>query len=290
MSTDPSALKNVSRYTGRRVALLTQHGKEQVLKTVMEPALGCAIEHVSGYDTDLLGTFTREAPRPGAQIDALRLKTRKGMELSGLALGMASEGSFAPDPFTGMFTWNVELLMWIDDELGLEVVGMAQGLGQSGHVLTGDWAELQAFAAREGFPKHHLVLRPQHQDDPRVHKGLSDSAALRQTFEACRDMAANGQVFAETDLRAFANPTRMERIGQAAADLVQRLQTCCPACDAPGFSVSERVPGLPCAACARPTTSHRSEVWTCPRCRHQVTVPRTDRRFADPEHCNHCNP
>ena len=98
MSTDPSALKNVSRYTGRRVALLTQHGKEQVLKTVMEPALGCVIEHVSGYDTDLLGTFTREAPRPGAQIDALRLKTRKGMELSGLALGMASEGSFAPRP------------------------------------------------------------------------------------------------------------------------------------------------------------------------------------------------
>ncbi len=290
MSIDLSASQGAPRYTGRRVALLTQHGKEQVLKTVMEPALGCVIERVDGYDTDLLGTFTREASRPGTQMDALRRKTRKGMELSGLTLGIASEGSFGPDPFTGMFTWNVEMLMWIDDELGLEVVGMAQGVGQSGHVLTGDWGEMQAFAAREGFPQHHLVLRPEHQDDPRLHKGLSDPAELRRAFETCRDMAANGQVFAETDLRAFANPSRMQRIGQAAADLVQRLQTCCPACNAPGFSVSARVPGLPCAACARPTTSHHSEVWSCPRCRHQVTLPRTDRRLADPAQCNHCNP
>ncbi len=279
-----------SRYMARRVALLTQHGKERVLKPVVESALGCVIEHIDRYDTDLLGSFTREVPRPGTQMDALRRKARKGMELSGLPLGMASEGSFGPDPFTGLFPWNVELVMWIDDELGIEVVGKAQGPGRSGHLLTGDWAALEAFAAREGFPLHHLVLRPEHQDDPRVHKGLADPVQLRRTFEACRDMAANGMVFAETDLRAFANPSRMERIGQAAADLVQRLQTCCPVCAAPGLSVTERVPGLPCEDCGLPTAGYLSEVWTCPRCRHQVTVPRTDRRFADAAHCDHCNP
>lgn len=279
-----------SRYLGRRVALLTQHGKEQVLKPVVEAALGCVIEHIDRYDTDLLGTFTREAPRPGTQMNALRRKARKGMELSGLPLGMASEGSFGPDPFTGLIPWNVELLMWIDDELGIEVVGVAQGPGRCGQLLTDDWAALEAFAAREDFPRHHLVLRPEHQDDSRVHKGLSDPAQLRRTFEACLGMAANGQVFAETDLRAFANPSRMERIGQAAADLVQRLQTCCPVCAAPGFSVTARVPGLPCEACGLPTAGHLSEIRTCLHCRHQVTVPRTDRRFADPAHCNHCNP
>lgn len=291
MLTDISMLKNPpSRYLGRKVALLTQHGKEQVLRPVLEPALGCVIEHVDRYDTDLLGTFTREATRPGTQMDALRRKARKGMELSGLPLGVASEGSFGPDPFTGMFPWNVELLIWIDDELGIEVVGVAQGPGRSGHLLTGDWAALEAFATREGFPQHHLVLRPEHQDDPRIHKGLSDTTRLRHAFEVCRDMAANGQVFAETDLRAFANPSRMERIGQAATDLVQRIQACCPVCAAPGFSVTERVPGLPCEACGLPTASHLNEVWTCLRCQHQVTVPRTDRRFADPSHCNDCNP
>ena len=279
-----------ARYRGRRVCLLTQHGKEQVLRPALEPALECVIDHVDGYDTDLLGTFTRETPRPGTQLEALRRKARKGMELSGLPLGLASEGSFGPDPFTGLFPWNIELLMWIDDELGIEVVGMAQGPGRSGHVLTGDWAALEAFAAREGFPQHHLVLRPEQEDDPRVHKGLSDPAQLRRAFEICRHMAANGQVFAEIDLRAFANPTRMQRIGRAAADLVQRLQSCCPVCAAPGFGVTERVPGLACGACGVPTANHHSEVWTCLHCAHQATLPRADRRFADPAHCEHCNP
>lgn len=92
-----------ARYSGRRVSLLTQHGKEQVLRPALEPALECVIDHVDGYDTDLQGAFTRESHRPGTQLEALRRKARKGMELSGLPLGLASEGSFGPDPFTGLF-------------------------------------------------------------------------------------------------------------------------------------------------------------------------------------------
>ena len=42
-------------YSGKRIALLTQHGKERVLAPVLEPALGCRVERVAGYDTDLLG-------------------------------------------------------------------------------------------------------------------------------------------------------------------------------------------------------------------------------------------
>lgn len=47
-------------YAGQRVVLLTQHGKERVLATVLEPALGCRVERVTGYDTDRLGTITRD--------------------------------------------------------------------------------------------------------------------------------------------------------------------------------------------------------------------------------------
>lgn len=52
-------------YAGKRVALLTQHGKQQVLVPVLESALGCRVEHVMGYDTDRLGTFTRDITRAG---------------------------------------------------------------------------------------------------------------------------------------------------------------------------------------------------------------------------------
>ena len=85
-------------YPGRQVALLTQHGKERVIAAALEPALGCRVERVAGYDTDLLGTFTRDIPREGTKLEAARKKARLGMELAGLPLGIASEGAFGPDP------------------------------------------------------------------------------------------------------------------------------------------------------------------------------------------------
>ena len=79
-------------YLGRRAAFLTQHGKERVVAPTLEAALGCKVSLVTGYDTDLLGTFTRDIARAGSQIEAARKKARIGMELAGLPLGLASEG------------------------------------------------------------------------------------------------------------------------------------------------------------------------------------------------------
>jgi len=280
----------LSVYEGRRVAFLTQHGKAQVVAPVLEPGLGCFIKNVTGFDTDQLGTFTRNVPRRGSQIDAARRKARKGMELSGLSLGLASEGSFGPDPFSGMFPWNVELLVWLDDNLGIEVVGMAQGAALSAHLQSGDWVEVEAFAARVDFPSHQLVLRPQSQDDLRIHKGIADAGRLRASFDECLAQSSNRQVFVETDLRAFANPSRMKYIEQAARDLLQRMQSCCPDCQTPGYWVSERLPGLPCSDCGLPTASYCDEVWRCPSCQYQSVKARKDRAVAEPSHCSHCNP
>lgn len=279
-----------SVYAGRKVALLTQHGKERVIAPVLEPVLGCVLEHVTGFETDQLGTFTRETPRLGTQLDAARCKARKGMELAGLSLGMASEGSFGPDPFTGMLPWNVELLIWIDDDLGIEIVGMAQGAAHSGHLQSGDWQEIAAFARCEEFPQHQLVLRPDGQDDPRIHKGIADWDRLRACFDEALAQSSHRQVFVEWDLRAFANPSRMQNIEQATGDLLQRIQSRCLACEAPGFWITERLPGLPCAACGLPTSSYHSEIWSCLRCGHRSVKKRTDCVAAPPAQCGYCNP
>lgn len=283
-------------YAGQPVALLTQHGKEAVIAPALEPPLGCRVQHVSGFDTDTLGTFTGDIPRAGSQLDAARRKARQGMALAGLPLGIASEGSFGPDPYTGLFEWDTEILVWIDDTRQLEVVGMAQGPARSGHLLTDDGLALQTFAAQQGFPAHHLVVRADGADGPLIAKGIAGGPALQVAFEAAqraaRTLSASGkpQVWAELDLRAFANPTRMQLIAQAARDLAQRLSTACPACALPGFGVTERLPGLPCAACRRPTTAWRAEVWCCPRCAHRNEVARTAPAAALPRDCPHCNP
>jgi hypothetical protein len=280
----------MATYAGQKVAFLTRHGKEQVVAPVLETGLGCMIDHVCAFDTDELGTFTRDTPRFGTQLEAARRKARIGMALAGTSLGIASEGSFGPDPVTGLLPWNVELLVWVDDVLGIEVVGTAQGAGRCGNIRTGDWDALEAFALREGFPQHHLVLRPQSQDDPRIRKGIADWHHLRACFDHCMAQSDDRQVFAETDLRAFANPSRMQNIALAAQDLLRLIRSCCPACGSPGFRVTERQPGLPCSACGLPTSNYRIEVWQCVRCRHQSKQARVDCSVAEPMHCSNCNP
>lgn len=279
-----------SVYSGERIALLTQHGKERVLAPVLEPALGCSIVRVDGFDTDRLGTFTREIPRPGTQREAALRKARLGMELSGLPLGLASEGGFGPDPFVGMLPWNVEMLVLVDDHRGIEITATAQAPGRSAHLRGGDWAEVEAFARREGFPEHALVVRPNDQDDARVRKGIATWAALEAAFRECAAASAEGFVFVEHDLRAFANPTRMANIGNAASELARRLSSLCPTCGAPGFWITQRTPGLPCRECGAPTRMPAGETLGCLRCNHVEHRQTGDPAGADPQHCDHCNP
>lgn len=184
-------------YAGTRIALLTQHGKEHVIASVLDTALGCRVERVGGYDTDLLGTFTREIPRAGKQIEAARKKARLGMELSGLSLGLASEGSFGPDPMVGMFPWNVEFLIFIDDEQGLEIVGAAHGKAIHAHRLASIWSEAETFARESGFPEYHLVARPEGENDPRIRKGIAAWEEFEAAFAWGQAQSASGQVFLE---------------------------------------------------------------------------------------------
>ena len=285
MSPTPSSI-----YAESPVALLTQHGKEGVIASVLDTALGCRVERVSGFDTDTLGTFTRDISRPGTQLEAAHRKARIGMALSSLPLGLASEGAFGPDPMTGMFAWNVELLVFIDDERGIEVTGVTQGATNFSHLLTTDWAAAETFAQQAGFPAHHLVVRPERADDPRIRKGIAAWMELEAAFISALAESANGQIFLETDMRAHANPTRMDNIRLAAEDLAKKLSSLCPGCGTPGFWIVERVAGLPCADCGAPTRETRAEVHGCLKCAHRLTRERTDRQYADAGRCDYCNP
>ena len=277
-------------YAGERVALLTKHGKETVIAPVLEGGLSCRIERVSGYDTDLLGTFTREIPREGTQMEAARKKARIGMDLAGMPVGMASEGSFGLDPVMGMIPWNVEYLVFIDDRLGIEVSGFAQGEAVSDHTFAGDWEEVLLFSRKSGFPEHGVVLRPEGESDPRIRKGVSNWAELKEVYFETRSQASEGRVFLEVDLRAHANPTRREMIRRAAEDLLKKLRTRCPACGLPGFSVVERLKGLPCADCGFPTNEIRADVHGCRKCAHRAVIDRSGIAKGNPVYCDNCNP
>ena len=117
-------------YRNQRVVLLTQHGKGSIIGPVLGSTIGCRVETVTGFDTDLLGTFTRDIPRQGTQIEAARCKARIGMELSGCPRSLASEGAFVADPMAGILPWNIEIIVFIDAELDLEIIGTAIHAGR----------------------------------------------------------------------------------------------------------------------------------------------------------------
>ena len=277
-------------YKGKQVAFLTRHGKEAVIAPVLEPGLSCVIRHVDSYDTDRLGTFTREIPRDGSQIEAARKKARIGMELAGVSLGLASEGAFGPDPVMGAIPWNLECLVWIDDDLGIEVTGLAQGEARSGHLLAKDWEEVTMFARQIGFPEHGISLRPDSESEPGIQKGITDWKDLAEKFFQALTLSASGRVFLEADLRAHINLTRRETIRRAARDLLSRLRSLCPVCGLPGFSVVERIEGLPCADCEGPTHEIRADIHACRKCAHRAVIEKTGTGKGNPIFCDFCNP
>ncbi|HSN24244.1 MAG TPA: DUF6671 family protein [Methylomicrobium sp.] len=278
-----------SDYWGQRVALLTQHGKQVPLREVLSQSLGCKLEHVTDYDTDQLGTFTRDVARCGSQLDAARAKARIGMELSCLPIGLASEGSFGPDPFSFMLPHNMELLVWIDDRLGIEIVATSSGKTNFSHRIVKHWENAESFAKTAGFPEHYLIVRPGDEHHPEFRKGLSNWDSLRDAVNWALATSPDCQAFIETDMRAFANPTRMQNIRRAAEALIQKLQSHCPACGAPGFARSGVIRGLPCEDCGQPTEEAKADIYRCVRCEYQTVTDR-ETGFAAAGKCGYCNP
>ena len=111
-----------SKYCGQNVVLATKHGKERLLGHTFRLALGATIGTPPGIDTDTLGTFTGEVERIGTPREVAIRKARWGLSVTGEALGLASEGSFGPHPQIPWVASDHELLAFVDEELGIEVV------------------------------------------------------------------------------------------------------------------------------------------------------------------------
>ena len=280
----------MSIFRDRSASLLTKHGKEQAISSVLDAELGCHVQQTDAYDTDLLGTFTQETPRYGSQLDAARKKAKIGMELLQLDLGMANEGAFVNDPYAGIISWNNELVVLIDQKNDLELTGFSGAPAQSDSGYFSHWEELSKFADSALFPSHYLVIKPTDEYHPQSRKGIKDLTALKDAFEWAKTLSSKGIVYTENDLRAFANPTRMKNIRKATIDLAKKMKSLCPKCQIPGFWVKDIQRGLPCNACGLPTDQEIAKIWGCIKCDHQDTEGMKVLRFADPSKCKHCNP
>ena len=277
-------------FSNRTASLLTKHGKESVIAEVLGSTVGCLVQQTDEYDTDLLGTFTQETPRYGSQLDAARKKATIGMDLLKLDLGLANEGAFVNDPYAGMIPWNNELIILIDRQHQLEITGFSSAQAQNENSYISHWEEMQRFAESALFPSHYLVVKPTDEYHPQSKKGIRTLTELKEAFEWAKALSSKGIVYVENDLRAFANPTRMENIRRAAVDLANKMTSLCPQCQTPGFWIKDIKRGLPCNACGLATDQEITKIWGCTHCGHEDMEAMKVLKFADPSKCHHCNP
>lgn len=95
----------------------------------------------------------------------------------------------------------------------------------------------------------------------------------------------------ETDMRAMFNPTRMKVIETATHKLVDKIKSCCPQCNTPGFGITDRKEGLPCSLCGSPTHSTLCYLYTCQHCGFIKEEMYPNHKTAeDPGCCALCNP
>ncbi len=181
-------------------------------------------------------------------------------------------------------------LVLIDQKHQLELTGFASGPAQNESSYATHWEELKKFADSALFPSHHLVIKPTDEYHPQSRKGIQDLAELKDAFDWAKSLSSKGIVYVENDLRAFANPTRMENIRKAAIDLANKMNSVCPQCNTPGFWITDVKRGLPCKACGLATDEEIAKIWSCIKCEHKQTEGMKVFKFADPSKCKHCNP
>ena len=280
-------------YAGLRAVIATMHGKQAVIAPPLERATGLRLEAAAEIDTDALGAFTGETARAGTMLEAAIAKARLGMAAARCPIGVASEGSFGPHPAAPFIAGATELIVLVDDELGLVVQeAMTSESTNFAHaaVTPDDAGAVAQFLRNAGFPAHAVVVRPNEGSGP-IRKGLVDQREISRAVAEAAARSADGLARLETDMRAHLNPTRMGEIGRLAERFADRLSTLCPNCGTPGFGLVRSVRGLPCADCGAPTALVKAIVSGCPRCSHTFTEGRSDGlASASPAQCPECNP
>ncbi|RTY86493.1 DUF6671 family protein [Flavobacterium sp. RSP15] len=277
-------------FEGRQLLIATKHHKEKVIAPIFEKGLGVHCFVPESYDSDIFGTFSGEVERKNTAVETVRAKCLAAMEEFDCDLAIASEGSFGSHPSIFFAQSDDEFLIFIDKKNDLEIIARELSLKTNFHGENISSKEmLLDFANKIQFPAHAIILRSKPDDLTTLVKGITTKSELEDTFQHL--VNKYGSVYAETDMRALYNPTRMGVIKVAAQKLLETIKTECPSCKAPGYCVIDAKQGLPCSWCSAPTRSTLSFIYSCKKCCFSSEKMYPHQKITEePGFCDSCNP
>ncbi len=241
-------------------------------------------------DTDTLGTFSGEVPRPDALVETSLLKAELVFNTMDVDCAVASEGSYGPIDRLPLNPAGVEIMAFVDRRRGLRFVETLATHRTNWRLMqfaAGDPGVPEALKSL-GFPEYGVFVICGSDPSGPI-KGLStvDEVVAAVDQEARR--SEDGKALLISDMRAHRNPTRMKVLRALSWKLAKRLATLCPRCGAPGFGHMQSRRGLPCEDCGEPTHWIDFEIDGCHACGYSVARPRKDgRRTAPRLSCRGC--
>lgn len=277
-------------YAGARIGLATIHAKELAAAPAFRRVLGAEVVVAPNLDTDELGTFSGEVPRPDALVETCAIKAEMVFRTMDVDCALASEGSYGPIDRVPLNPGGVEIMAFVDRKRGLRIV-------ETLPTHRTNW-RLQRFAAGDpavpgilkamGFPRFGVfVICSSDMEHPI--KGLETEAAVLAAMDREARRSDDGRAVLLADMRAHRNPTRMRVLRALSWKLAKRLERLCPECHTPGFGHIQSRRGLACEACGDPTPWIDFEIDGCSVCGHAEARARKDgRRFASKRSCPTC--
>ncbi|WP_372771043.1 DUF6671 family protein [Pseudoalteromonas sp.] len=261
-----------------RIYLATKHQKAPLIASELS-CLNIEVIECSDFDTDALGTFTGDIERTLTPEKAALVKAQTACELMNAEWGLGSEGSFGGGPYPGIMNWNEEILCLYHRTTKQTVYAKACGPSLIEAINANSLIELERALTKHS--KQYWMLA--HRDC--TYKGLS----AEQVIDFCLQNKMTFPLCLTPDLRAMHSPERQMMIRKAAQDLVLRMQSCCPKCNAMNYVIKKAEKGLPCRQCHLPTQRIKSYQKHCDECDWQEILF-ADNNQADPMYCQLCNP
>ena len=265
----------------------TKHDKARLVVKHFNEVLGMQVQEVD-VDTDIFGTFSGEIERVGTPLETAIKKARVGIKTTGNPFAIASEGSVGPDPIFGFINANIETMVFVDDELGIQVHETIKSNEIVAFTTTTIKNNLEEFLKKADFPNHALIVKPN--NGPGAMKGIRDLTGLEEAIRKSRDLSTDGQAIIESDLRAMCSPSRQKNIAAVGLKLVQRLSHTCPECQTPGWGLKSYVRGVECSECGDfSADAIKQEVMGCFNCEN-TALGAVINVTLDPARCMSCNP
>jgi hypothetical protein len=272
-------------------ALLTsKHQKLPLVAPHFQQSCGLLIVE-SAIDTDRFGTFAGEIERVGTPLETAIKKARFGLENTDYSIGLASEGSIAPDYLIPFVQSDIEIMVLVDTHNDIVISEVHRSFDITAVSKTVNLNEdLSEFLLSADFPNHHLIVQPNESHNGPIYKGIETLSELHDAIALAAEASTDNQVRIQSDLRANHSPSRRKNISEAARLLALRVGSLCPHCSIPGWGLKDYLRGLNCSACSLslPDAVHR-EILGCVRCTDTELGSIIATEVA-PASCPQCNP